>query len=334
MKTISNARQEGATRCSTLRMVYLPAPLDHPESGLSLLEPHYMLTYKDIWLRFRNYTDYLKSHAGCRNLSWDYPFENLQGPLKWWLTTGTWSFLGPFAEDWDARPGMTQNGQNMSPWAWHGWLTAHGHKIKANWQSMPEVYASCKHMMDLSMPYLPPYLGQQIPNSGVFPVVLSAALAPKAAPYPRFPGPLQAAPPFPKLVEHPAIRPPADNKKRTMAGREGGAPKKQMLNTRPPLLTPAASSRSTYQGARGSGHGAWGHAAVAGPPPPPPPSGDQWRQDTGSYYNAQNWGNTGSSSSSWNPAPPPPPPSETWGWQQQPYPSGPPPADASSHFSA
>ncbi len=184
---ISHARQEGATRYSTNRLVYHPGPRDHPEDGLSMLEPYYMNLYKDVWLRFRNYTNYLRHHKGFRNLIWDYPFENLQGPLKWWLTTGTWSFLGPFAEHWDTRPGMNQNGYRMPDWAWADWLEDHGNKLKVSWQTMVDVYGSCREMMELARPYLPPMNGKQIIGSGVFPHVLSAALAPKPAPYSRSP---------------------------------------------------------------------------------------------------------------------------------------------------
>ena len=177
---------------------------------------------------------------------------------------------------------------------------------------------SCKDMMDLARPYLPPLNGKQIVGSNVFPEVLSAALAPKPAPYSRSHYvALPVAPPFPKLVEQPAVRPPVENKKRTMAGREGGAPKKAMLTPRPPMLTPAAANQSAAGSSWRANTGVWAQNATAEPKqrpaaPPPPPSGTPWNQSAGTYYHG-GWGGASGSSSSWNAVPPPPPPSNAWG---------------------
>ena len=232
---------------------------------------------------------------------------------------------------------MNQNGYKMPEWAWTDWLADHGDKFKLNWRTMAEVYVSCKDMMDLARPYLPPMNGKQIVGSGVFPDVLSAALAPKPAPYSRSQYvTLPVAPPFPKLVEQPAVRPPLENKKRTMAGREGGAPKKAMTTPRPPSMTPAATHRPYAGSSWKAGAGSWDQNAVVEPKqrpaaPPPPPSSTPWNQGAATYYQS-GWGGGSASSSSWHAAPPPPPPANAWGQPHQ-YPPAH-SADASSNFSA
>ncbi len=179
-------------------------------------------------------------------------------------------------------------------------------------------------MMDLAKPYFPPRRAKQVVGSDVFPEVLATALVPKAAPYSRANVPLPIAPPYPKLVEHPAIRPPVE-RKRTISGNAGGEPKKATLPPRPPLLTPSGgppSAAEIAQNARKMNTGVWAPNAVAEPKQrpavPAAQNSAQWNQSTWGNYG---WGNSGSSSSQ---GPPPPPP---------PLPSGP-PADPSSTFSA
>ncbi len=219
-REITNSRQEGASKYWTTRLVFHPGPANHPEDNLSMLEPYYSNLYRNVWLRFRNYTKYLHDSRGYRDLEWNYPFENFQGPLRWWLVTGTWGFLGPFAEKWDMRTGMTENGQGMPEWAWDACLTAHGHEVEQDWETMAQVYKSCKELMDLTRAYLGPTPAKQAAGLDVFPEVLSVSLKPKDAPYPRFAVPLPKAPAYPKLVELAAIRPPQE-RKRTIAGNAG-----------------------------------------------------------------------------------------------------------------
>ncbi len=276
-----------------------------------MLEPYYSNLYRNVWLRFRNYTKYLNESRDYRDLEWNYPFENFQGALTGWPVTGTWSFLGPFAEKWDMRAGMTEDGQGMPDWAWGAWITAHGHEIEQDWETMAQVYKSCKELMDLTRAYLLPTPAKQVVGSDVFPEVLSASLKPKAAPYPRTTAPSPMAPACPKLAELASIRPPTE-RKRTIAGNTGGAPKKATLPPRPPQLTPSAGGTSAASSAAAAWKmnteaGAWARHATAMPKAMPKTmspavaSSTQW--NTGGCGDSGGWGG-----SSLSQAPPPPPP--------------------------